>query len=83
MKCISEVQIKNVLGQYVGNPKGEDVVTKGYLDDPSVSRGSIITTFTAIVFNVENERWDGEPFTLCCGKAMTECKAMCVCISVM
>lgn len=60
LKCISEVQASNVvLGQYVGNPNGEGEATKGYLDDPTVPRGSTTATFAAVVLYVENERWDG------------------------
>lgn len=60
LKCISEVQASNVvLGQYVGNPNGEGEATKGYLDDPTVPRGSTTATFAAAVLYVENERWDG------------------------
>lgn len=60
LKCISEVQADNVvLGQYVGNPSGEGESTKGYLDDPTVPRGSTTATFAAVALYVENERWDG------------------------
>lgn len=60
LKCISEVQADHVvLGQYVGNPSGEGEATKGYLDDPTVPRGSTTATFAAVVLYVENERWDG------------------------
>nr|KAF6359758.1 glucose-6-phosphate dehydrogenase [Myotis myotis] len=76
LKCISEAQLKNVvLGQYVGNPKGKGEATKGYLDDPTVPRGSTTATFAAVVLYVENERWDGVPFILRCGKALNERKA--------
>lgn len=60
LKCISEAKASNVvLGQYVGNPNGEGEATKGYLDDPTVPRGSTTATFAAVVLYVENERWDG------------------------
>lgn len=60
LKCISEAKVSNVvLGQYVGNPNGEGEATKGYLDDPTVPRGSTTATFAAVVLYVENERWDG------------------------
>ncbi|XP_043426354.1 glucose-6-phosphate 1-dehydrogenase isoform X2 [Prionailurus bengalensis] len=76
LKCISEVQSENVvLGQYVGNPSGEGEATKGYLDDPTVPRGSVTATFAAVVLYVENERWEGVPFVLRCGKALNERKA--------
>ncbi|EGW11380.1 Glucose-6-phosphate 1-dehydrogenase [Cricetulus griseus] len=76
LKCISEVETSNVvLGQYVGNPNGEGEATNGYLDDPTVPRGSTTATFAAAVLYVENERWDGVPFILRCGKALNERKA--------
>ncbi|KAK2495119.1 hypothetical protein MC885_017564 [Smutsia gigantea] len=76
LKCISEVQADNVvLGQYVGNPNGEGEATRGYLDDPTVPHGSTTATFAAVVLYVENERWDGVPFILRCGKALNERKA--------
>uniref|UniRef100_A0A8D1PSQ8 Glucose-6-phosphate 1-dehydrogenase n=1 Tax=Sus scrofa TaxID=9823 RepID=A0A8D1PSQ8_PIG len=76
LKCISEVQASNVvLGQYVGNPNGEGEATRGYLDDPTVPCGSTTATFAAVVLYVENERWDGVPFILRCGKALNERKA--------
>uniref|UniRef100_A0A4X2LLR3 Glucose-6-phosphate 1-dehydrogenase n=1 Tax=Vombatus ursinus TaxID=29139 RepID=A0A4X2LLR3_VOMUR len=76
LKCISEVRTTDVvLGQYVGNPDGEGEATKGYLDDPTVPQGSTTATFAAVVLYVENERWDGVPFILRCGKALNERKA--------
>ncbi|XP_005414276.2 PREDICTED: glucose-6-phosphate 1-dehydrogenase isoform X3 [Chinchilla lanigera] len=76
LKCISEAQADNVvLGQYVGNPSGEGEATRGYLDDPTVPHGSTTATFAAVVLYVENERWDGVPFILRCGKALNERKA--------
>lgn len=76
LKCISEAQLQNVvLGQYVGNPKGEGEAAKGYLDDPTVPQGSTTATFATVVLYVENERWDGVPFILRCGKALNERKA--------
>ncbi|XP_075408056.1 glucose-6-phosphate 1-dehydrogenase-like [Tenrec ecaudatus] len=76
LKCISEVKAEDVvLGQYVGNPSGEGEATKGYLDDPTVPRGSTTATFAAVVLYVKNDRWDGVPFILHCGKALNEHKA--------
>lgn len=60
LKCISEVRSENVvLGQYVGRPGGEGESARGYLDDPTVPRGSTTATFAAVVLYVENERWEG------------------------
>lgn len=58
-----------VLGQYVGNPDSKDEDAKlGYLDDPTVPKGSVTPTYAAAVFYIKNERWDGVPFILKCGK---------------
>uniref|UniRef100_A0ACB8EL86 Glucose-6-phosphate 1-dehydrogenase n=1 Tax=Sphaerodactylus townsendi TaxID=933632 RepID=A0ACB8EL86_9SAUR len=76
LKCIREVQPENVvLGQYVGDTAGEGEAQKGYLDDSTVPRGSTTPTFAAAVVYVDNERWDGVPFVLRCGKALNERKA--------
>ncbi|KAH1180715.1 glucose-6-phosphate 1-dehydrogenase isoform X1 [Mauremys mutica] len=76
LKCISELQLGNVvLGQYVGNPDGVGEARKSYLDDPTVPTGSNTATFTTAVLYVDNERWDGVPFVLRCGKALNERKA--------
>jgi len=57
-----------VLGQYVGNPEGEGEAKIGYLDDPTVPAGSVTPTYAAAVLRINNERWDGVPFILKCGK---------------
>lgn len=49
-----------VLGQYVGDPEGEGDAKQGYLDDPTVPKGSTQATFTTAVLYVHNERWDGK-----------------------
>lgn len=51
-----------VLGQYAGNPEGEGDAKLGYLDDPTVPKGSTQATFASAVLYVHNERWDGNPF---------------------
>ncbi|XP_057244410.1 glucose-6-phosphate 1-dehydrogenase, partial [Malurus melanocephalus] len=76
LKCIQPVQLCDVvLGQYVGNPEGPPEAQKGYLDDPTVPPGSTTPTFAAAVLRVDNERWDGVPLVLRCGKALNERKA--------
>ncbi|XP_055881861.1 glucose-6-phosphate 1-dehydrogenase-like isoform X1 [Biomphalaria glabrata] len=76
LKSIPPPDIKNVvLGQYVGDPNGEGEAKLGYLDDPTVPKGSITPTFATVVLFVKNERWDGVPFILRCGKALNERKA--------
>ncbi|KAK5863864.1 hypothetical protein PBY51_000859 [Eleginops maclovinus] len=76
LKCITPVTLSDVvLGQYVGDPEGEGDSKLGYLDDPTVPKGSTQATFTTAVLYVHNERWDGVPFILRCGKALNERKA--------
>ncbi|XP_042214326.1 glucose-6-phosphate 1-dehydrogenase-like [Homarus americanus] len=64
-----------VLGQYVGDPDGEGEAREGYLDDPTVPAGSVTPTYALAVTRINNERWDGVPFILRCGKALNERKA--------
>ncbi|GLV46699.1 Zwischenferment [Carabus blaptoides fortunei] len=64
-----------VLGQYVGNPDGEGDAKYGYLDDETVPKDSVTPTYAMAVLNIRNERWDGVPFILRCGKALNERKA--------
>ena len=69
LKSISPVKMSDiVLGQYVGNPEGEGEEKKGYLDDPTVPKGSLTATYASAVMRINNERWDGTPFILRCGK---------------
>jgi len=69
LKCISELKMENVvLGQYVGDPEGQGDAKLGYLDDPTVPTGSVTATFVLAVLFIHNERWEGVPFILRCGK---------------
>lgn len=61
LKCIAPVALPDVvLGQYVGDPQGENHARLGYQDDPTVPKGSCTPTFATAVLYVQNERWDGE-----------------------
>uniref|UniRef100_A0A8C5BBI6 Glucose-6-phosphate 1-dehydrogenase n=1 Tax=Gadus morhua TaxID=8049 RepID=A0A8C5BBI6_GADMO len=76
LKCITPVTMSDVvLGQYEGDPDGEGDAKLSYLDDPTVPKGSTQATFATAVLYVHNERWDGVPFILRCGKALNERKA--------
>lgn len=76
LKCIAPITLDDVvLGQYVGNPDGEGDAKIGYLDDPTVPKGSNTPTYCMGVLKINNERWDGVPFVLRCGKALNERKA--------
>lgn len=64
LKCIAPASMSDVvLGQYVGDPEGEGDAKLGYLDDPTVPKGSTQATFTTAVLYVHNERWDGKHTT--------------------
>ncbi|KAF7494910.1 hypothetical protein SSS_09003 [Sarcoptes scabiei] len=64
-----------VLGQYVGNPKFDNEAKYSYVDDPTVPNDSLTATFALAKCQINNERWDGVPFFLRCGKALNERKA--------
>ena len=69
LKSVRPIQLDEVvLGQYVGNPLGKGDETLGYLDDETVPKGSRTPTFAMAVLYIRNERWDGVPFILKCGK---------------
>ncbi|XP_044256581.1 glucose-6-phosphate 1-dehydrogenase isoform X2 [Tribolium madens] len=76
LRCIRVIERKDVvLGQYVGNPNGEGDAKLGYLDDPTVPKDSVTPTYALAALHINNERWDGVPFILKCGKALNERKA--------
>lgn len=76
LKCIPTLSLDDVvLGQYVGDPEGEGEAKEGYLDDPTVPKGSRTPTYASAALRINNERWDGVPFVLRCGKALNERKA--------
>jgi glucose-6-phosphate 1-dehydrogenase len=69
LRCISPLELDDVvLGQYTGNPEGEGDAKLGYLDDLTVPEGSNTATYALAVLKINNERWDGVPFILRCGK---------------
>lgn len=76
LKSMPPVKLENVvLGQYIGNPEGEGDAKLGYLDDPTVPKGSVTPTYAVAACFINNERWSGVPFILRCGKALNERKA--------
>ena len=58
-----------VTGQYKGVESAHRKLP-GYLDDPTVPRGSLCPTFAALAFFIDNPRWDGVPFLMKAGKAL-------------
>ncbi|KAI6178880.1 Glucose-6-phosphate 1-dehydrogenase [Aphelenchoides besseyi] len=77
LKNIKAVELKDVvLGQYLADPNGKDEDARtSYLDDPTVPNDSVTPTYATAVLFVNNERWEGVPFFLRCGKALNERKA--------
>lgn len=76
LKGIKPLELSDVvLGQYVANPEMDGEGKTGYLDDPTVPNDSVTSTYAAAVLRINNERWDGVPFILKCGKALNERKA--------
>ncbi|MFH4977069.1 hypothetical protein AB6A40_003778 [Gnathostoma spinigerum] len=77
LKCIKPLDVKDVvIGQYVRDPNAnEGDASVGYLDEVDVPNDSITPTYALAVVRVNNERWDGVPFFLKCGKALNERKA--------
>ncbi|KAK9497690.1 hypothetical protein O3M35_004367 [Rhynocoris fuscipes] len=76
LKCIKPVKIEDVvLGQYVGNGNSVGESSQGYLDDPTVPKDSVTPTYCTAILRISNERWEGVPFILRCGKALNERKA--------
>lgn len=59
-KSPDEIVADTVRGQY-----------KGYLDSPGVADDSHTTTYAAIKLGIDNWRWQGVPFYLRSGKAMS------------
>lgn len=73
LKSIPPIDIRNVvIGQYGPSADGSH---RGYREDAGVPADSITPTFACAVLYVNNERWDGVPFILKCGKALNERKA--------
>lgn len=69
LKCIGELKMEDlVIGQYVGNPEGTGEAALSYLDDPTVPPNSTTATYAQSVIFINNERWEGVPFILRCGK---------------
>jgi len=72
LRCIPPVKLEDtLLGQYT---KSEDGSKPGYLDDKTVPPGSTCPSFAACTLWINNERWEGVPFILKCGKALNEQK---------
>merc|ERR1711991_1250571 len=68
LRCVAPIELENcVLGQYTAKKDGSE---PGYLDDPTVPKGSNCPTFASVAMFVNNDRWDGVPFIMKAGKAL-------------
>lgn len=76
LKCIKPITLDNcVFGQYVAsNIPGNAASAQGYLDDPTVPKGSKTPTYAMCVVFIDNDRWRGVPFIMQAGKALDEGK---------
>eukprot|EP01010_Urceolus_cornutus_P001349 NODE_188_length_2080_cov_199.693747_g148_i0.p1 GENE.NODE_188_length_2080_cov_199.693747_g148_i0~~NODE_188_length_2080_cov_199.693747_g148_i0.p1 ORF type:complete len:653 (-),score=174.06 NODE_188_length_2080_cov_199.693747_g148_i0:120-2012(-) len=76
LKAIRTLTLNDVvLGQYTGRTFqnfGDHLEEPGYLDDPTVPKGSRTPTFAAIKFTIDNHRWRGVPFVMLAGKGLDE-----------
>lgn len=76
LRCMPPVKREDlVIGQYVGDENADGEAKLGYRDDPTVPNDSITETYAMAVLCINNERWEGVPFFLRCGKALNERKA--------
>ena len=77
LKSMKPLKLEDcVLGQYIGDPEADDPEAReSYLDDATVPKGSKQSTYALAVAHLTNERWEGVPFFLRCGKALNERKA--------
>jgi len=76
LQAIQTLTLKDVVvGQYVASNKPNVPESfKSYTDDETVAEDSHAATFASAIFRIANERWDGVPFFLKCGKALEERK---------
>ncbi|GMR44947.1 hypothetical protein PMAYCL1PPCAC_15142, partial [Pristionchus mayeri] len=77
LKAIADIELEDVVvGQYVGDAESQDASRRlGYKDDKEVPPSSNTPTYAQAVIHINNERWEGVPFILRCGKALNEKKA--------
>uniref|UniRef100_A0A8R1HSS9 Glucose-6-phosphate 1-dehydrogenase n=1 Tax=Caenorhabditis japonica TaxID=281687 RepID=A0A8R1HSS9_CAEJA len=70
LKATKVVELKDiVVGQYVANAEcNHPEASQGYKDDKSVPADSNTPTYALAVLHINNERWEGVPFFLRCGK---------------
>ncbi|EGD72283.1 glucose-6-phosphate 1-dehydrogenase [Salpingoeca rosetta] len=71
LRCFEQVTSDNVvIGQYTASADH-----CGYREEEGVGAASNTPTFAVARLNIRNDRWDGVPFLLKCGKGLNENKA--------
>jgi glucose-6-phosphate 1-dehydrogenase len=72
LRCIRAADPAHaVLGQYTARSHPPE---PGYLDDPTVPKGSKTPTYAALILYIDNDRWAGVPIIIRAGKALSERK---------
>jgi glucose-6-phosphate 1-dehydrogenase len=68
LRYIQPVQVTDcVLGQYTAGGS-----TPGYLEDPTVPKGSNCPTFACMRIRIDSDRWRNVPFVIKAGKALED-----------
>ena len=72
LRCIDSIKNDEnvVIGQY-----GPGKEHTGYVQEETVPSSSLAATYAAMILRIKNERWDGVPFILKCGKGLSESKS--------
>eukprot|EP00002_Diphylleia_rotans_P015687 TRINITY_DN303_c0_g1_i1.p1 TRINITY_DN303_c0_g1~~TRINITY_DN303_c0_g1_i1.p1 ORF type:complete len:486 (-),score=126.24 TRINITY_DN303_c0_g1_i1:541-1998(-) len=66
LKAIEPLKVSDiVVGQFTAG-KGQ----KGYLEEDDVPKDSVTPTFACAHIHIRNQRWEGVPFILRCGKGL-------------
>jgi glucose-6-phosphate 1-dehydrogenase len=73
LKHVAPLKLEDiVVGQY---GRDADGVHKAYREEEDVKHDSITPTYACAVFHINNERWDGVPFIIKCGKGLNDRKS--------
>jgi len=74
LRSIKPLQRDNVVvGQYTAAEYNGRKYS-GYLDDEMVPQNSVTPTYSAVVLEIDNERWKGVPFMISAGKGLSSRK---------
>jgi len=74
LRSIKPLQPDNVVvGQYTA-AEYNGRKHRGYLEDEMVPQNSVTPTYSAVVLEIDNERWKGVPFMISAGKGLSSRK---------